>query len=57
MNVPVVHMARNIMILMRAIGGVGPENRDFFGPRIGNDQSECHLGPISRNIENVTMEV
>jgi hypothetical protein len=25
--------------------GVGPENRDFFGPWNGNERSECHLGP------------
>jgi hypothetical protein len=36
--VPVVYKARDIMILMRAnplhgpLEGVGPENRDFFGP-------------------------
>jgi hypothetical protein len=36
-NIPVVYMARYIMILMRAnplqgtLEGVGPENRDFFG--------------------------
>ena len=37
-NVPVVYMVRDVMILMRAVPyqgpleGVGPENRDFFGP-------------------------
>ncbi len=37
-NVPVVYMARGVMILMREnpfrepLEGVGPENRDFFGP-------------------------
>ncbi len=37
-NVPVVYMARDVMILMREnpfrgpLEGVGPENRDFFGP-------------------------
>ncbi len=37
-NVPVVHMARDVMILMREIHfeghfleGVGPEYRDYFG--------------------------
>jgi hypothetical protein len=36
-NVPVVHMARDVMILMRAtvitrpLEGVVPENPDFFG--------------------------
>ena len=37
-NVPVVHMARDVMNLMGAnpfrgpLEGVGPKNRDFFGP-------------------------
>ncbi len=37
-NVPVVYMARDVIILTRAnplqvpLEGVGPENRDFFGP-------------------------
>ncbi len=37
-NVPVVRMARDVMILMGAnpfrgaLEGVGPKNRDFFGP-------------------------
>ncbi len=37
-NVPVVFMARYVMILRGAtslrgaLEGVGPENRDFFGP-------------------------
>ncbi len=37
-NVHVVNMARYVMVLRRAISllraleGVGPENRDFFGP-------------------------
>ncbi len=37
-NLPVVYMARDVMILMREnpfrgpLEGVGPENRDFFGP-------------------------
>jgi hypothetical protein len=37
-NVPVVYMARDVMILMREnpyrgpLEGVGPENQDFFGP-------------------------
>ncbi len=37
-NAPAVHMERDVMILMRAnpllepVVGVGPENRDFFGP-------------------------
>jgi hypothetical protein len=39
-NVPVVYMARNVMILMRenpfrgSLEGVGPENRDFLGPEM-----------------------
>jgi hypothetical protein len=42
-NVPVVFMARYVMILRGStslrgeLEGVGPENRDFFGP------CECHL--------------
>jgi hypothetical protein len=28
-----------------SLEGVGPENPDFFGPRNGNERSECHLGP------------
>ncbi len=41
-NVPVVYMARYVMVLRRAtslweaLEGVGPENRDFFGPWNGN---------------------
>jgi hypothetical protein len=37
-NVPVVFMARYVMVLrgatslLGALEGVGPENRDFFGP-------------------------
>jgi hypothetical protein len=37
-NVPVVYMARDVMILWRAnpfrgtLDGAGPENRDFFDP-------------------------
>ena len=39
------------MILMWAhlfrgpLEGVGPENRDFFGPWNGHERSDCHLGP------------
>ncbi len=49
-NVPVVYIARDVMILMREnqfrgpLKGLGPENRDFFGPWNGNNRSECHLG-------------
>jgi hypothetical protein len=49
-NAPVVYMARDVLILMRAnpfrgpLEGVGPENIDFFGPRNGNERSEYHLG-------------
>ncbi len=49
-NVPVVYMARDVLISMRAtsltraIGRVCPENRDFFGPWNGNERSECNLG-------------
>ncbi len=41
MNVPVVYMARDVMILMGenpirgTFEGVGPENQDFFGPEMG----------------------
>jgi hypothetical protein len=50
-NALVVYMAGYVMIMMRAnpfrgpLEGVGPEIQDFFGPRNGNDRSECHLGP------------
>jgi hypothetical protein len=50
-NVPVVYMAQDVMTFMREnqfrepLAGVGPENRDFFGPSNGNERSECHLGP------------
>ncbi len=43
------------MILMQKnplrgpLEGVGPENRDFFGPWNGNERSECHLGPKSQS--------
>ncbi len=53
-NVPVVYMARDVMILMWAnplqgpLEGVGLENRDFFAAWIGTDQSKCHLGSKSR---------
>ncbi len=39
-NVPVVYMARDVMILMGEnpflgpLEGVGPENRDFLGPEM-----------------------
>ncbi len=48
-NVPLVYMARDVRILIRAdllqepIEGVGPENQDFFGNWHGNEQSGCHL--------------
>jgi hypothetical protein len=44
-NVPVVFMGRDVMILMQAnpfqgpLEGVGPENRDFFGPLNGYERS------------------
>ncbi len=44
-NVPVVFMARYVMILRGAtslrgaLEGVGPENRDFFGPTPSNAPS------------------
>jgi hypothetical protein len=31
--------------LLVPLEGVGPENRDFFGPCNGNERSECQLGP------------
>jgi hypothetical protein len=46
-NVPVVYMARDVMILMRAASisrpmkRVGPENGDFLGP----ERSEFNLDP------------
>ncbi len=46
--VPVIYMARYVMVLRRArsltrgIGRVGPGNRDFFGSWNGYEGSECH---------------
>ncbi len=61
---PVVYMARDVMILMRAnplqgpLKGRVPENRDFFGPWNGNEESECHLGPKKpRYIKNSAQSV
>jgi hypothetical protein len=45
-------MYRDVMILCGQhpfkgpLEGVGPENRDFFGPWNGNERSEYHLGTI-----------
>ncbi len=51
-NVPVVYMARDVMILMRPnlfrgpLEGVCPKNLDFLGHGNGNKRSEeCHLSP------------
>ncbi len=52
-NVPVVYMVWDVMILILMgenpfrwpLEGVGPENRDCFGPWNGNEWSEGHLGP------------
>jgi hypothetical protein len=55
-HVPVVYMAGDVMILMRAntfrgpLEGVDPENRDFFGPGNGSERSECHLGPTKSTV-------
>ncbi len=46
-NVPVVFMARYVMILrgatslLWALEGVGPENRDFFGPWNGTSEASA----------------
>jgi hypothetical protein len=51
--VPVVYMARDLVILMRAnqfrgqLEGVGTKNRDFIGTN-GDERRECNLGPKSR---------
>ncbi len=50
-NLLVVYMARDLMIFMgenplrEPLEGVGPENREFFGPLFGNERSECDLDP------------
>jgi hypothetical protein len=53
-NVPVVYMARDVMILMREnplhgpSEGVGPENRDFFlGHEMAISEASCQLRNIS----------
>jgi hypothetical protein len=35
-NVPVVFMARYVLVLRGALEGVGPENQDFFGFALAN---------------------
>jgi len=41
--------------------GVGPENRDFFGPWNGNERSECHLAlilsPVQFYIQNYLLGI
>ncbi len=54
-NVPVVFMARYIMVLRGAtslrgaLEGVGPENRDFFGPWNGTSEASAIWAQKSRN--------
>jgi hypothetical protein len=55
-NVPVVYVARDVLILMRAtsiaraIGRVCPENRDFLDPELATSEASaiwvCNLEPI-----------
>jgi hypothetical protein len=46
-NVPVVYMAWDIMILVREnpfrgpLEGVGPENRDFWGPEMATSEASA----------------
>jgi hypothetical protein len=48
-NVPVVNIARDKMILMRAnlfcgpLEGVDPEKQDFLGPKMATSEARCHL--------------
>ncbi len=61
-NVPVVYMARDVMNFRGAnpfrgsFEGVGPKNRNFFGPWNGNERNECHLAlilsPVQCYIQN-----
>ncbi len=32
--------------------GMGPENRDFFGPWNGNERGECHLVPKKSRLKD-----
>jgi hypothetical protein len=44
-----VMVLRSATSLRGALEGVGPENRDFFGPK-----SECHLGPKKSRFSGLT---
>jgi hypothetical protein len=54
-NVPVVFMARYVMVLRGAtslrgaLEGVGPENRDFFGPGNGSSEASAIWAQKSRD--------
>ncbi len=56
-SVPVVFMARYVMILRGArslrgaLEGVGPENRDYFGPWNGTSEASAIWAQKSRNNE------
>ncbi len=55
-NVPVVFMARYVMVLRGAtslrgaLEGVGPENRDFFGPLNGTNEASAIWAQKSREV-------
>ncbi len=54
-NVPVVYMARDIMIscgqhpLQWPLEGVGPENRDFLGPEMATTEASAIWAQKSRD--------
>ncbi len=54
-NVPVVYMAREVMILIRAnplqgsLKGVGPENLTFLGPEMASSESSALWAQNSRS--------
>ncbi len=56
-NVPVVFMARYVMVLRGAtslrgaLEGVGPENRDFFGPWNGRSKASAISSQKSRDFQ------
>ncbi len=60
-NVPVVFMARYVMVLRRAtslrgaLEGVGPENRDFFGTLNGTTEARFS-GPTPSNAPSNDVE-
>jgi hypothetical protein len=55
-NVPVVYMARYVMVLRRAtslrgaLEGVGPENRDFLGPEMATSEAIAISAQKSREL-------